>query len=151
MIVDQQLVIQVSPWLLSYLARCVCIAIQIRRRQFISLLSHAAAVFCTQALSLSMHRCLEVAEILATIIDYVKVLPHIAPFDGGYTPFTEGNHHLLQLAVTCRAFSEPALNALWRTQKSLLPLIETLPEDAWDTTVTHEDNDKFVHRVVRIP
>lgn len=96
-----------------------------------------------------MHRCLEVAEILATVMDYVEVLPHIAPSDGGYTPFTEGKHHLLQLAVTCRTFSEPALNALWRTQKSLLPLIETLPEDAWDTTITHEDSDEIVHRVVR--
>lgn len=97
-----------------------------------------------------MHRCLEVAEIVATIIDYVEVLPHIAPLDGGFTPFTEGKHHLLQLAVTCRVFSDAALNALWRTQKSLLPLIQTLPEDAWDDTITHEDNIRFVHRMVRI-
>ena len=35
--------------------------------------------------------------------------------------------YLRWAALSCRAFSRPALNALWRTLDSLLPLLKLLP------------------------
>ncbi|EDR11170.1 uncharacterized protein LACBIDRAFT_324746 [Laccaria bicolor S238N-H82] len=38
---------------------------------------------------------------------------------------------LARLARTCKAFQDPALNILWHTQKTLLPLLKCLPPNAW--------------------
>ncbi|KAF9450014.1 hypothetical protein P691DRAFT_504619 [Macrolepiota fuliginosa MF-IS2] len=39
---------------------------------------------------------------------------------------------LYALAVVNRAFSEPSLDVLWRTQTSLIPLVMSLPDDAYE-------------------
>ena len=35
------------------------------------------------------------------------------------------------LACCCKSFEDPALDALWRTQDRLLPLLKSLPGDVW--------------------
>ncbi|KAI0740806.1 hypothetical protein C8Q76DRAFT_608362 [Earliella scabrosa] len=39
---------------------------------------------------------------------------------------------ILALALTCKAFLEPALDQLWRRQLNLVNLIKTLPKDSWE-------------------
>ena len=39
---------------------------------------------------------------------------------------------ILALALTCKAFLEPALDQLWRRQLNLVNLIKTLPQDSWE-------------------
>ncbi|KAH7911769.1 hypothetical protein BJ138DRAFT_1112953 [Hygrophoropsis aurantiaca] len=46
---------------------------------------------------------------------------------------------LATLARTCRALRDPALNVLWRTQYSLVPLLSTLPGDAWEVMMDTSD------------
>jgi hypothetical protein len=58
-----------------------------------------------------------------------------------------GNRTLACLARTTRAFEGPALDALWRTQKSLVPLLKLMPPDMW--TVTREINGHMrINRLV---
>lgn len=40
-----------------------------------------------------------------------------------------GRRSVSRLARTCRALSEPCLNALWKELDSLLPLLSLLPND----------------------
>ena len=63
------------------------------------------------------HRTLAVDEILREIIDRViDIHPPTA----------------VSLACCAKSFEEPALSALWKTQKELPVLIRTLPPDSWD-------------------
>jgi hypothetical protein len=73
-----------------------------------------------------MHPCLEVQEILANIISHIE-LKH----EDGEPEAATGWHDVLNLALTCKAFLEPALDGLWHTQPSLFSLLQTLPEDAF--------------------
>jgi len=61
-----------------------------------------------------MHRCLQIQEILSIIFRYVLIQETLA-----------------RLARTCIDFRDPALNVLWHTQHTLLPLFKCLPRDAW--------------------
>ncbi|KAI0941459.1 hypothetical protein AcW1_003344 [Taiwanofungus camphoratus] len=72
-----------------------------------------------------MHRCLLIEEILSIIIEQIF-------FDVDSRGTFSGTCTLLAFALTCRTISEPALDRLWHTQLTLLPLIKTLPSDAWD-------------------
>lgn len=70
-----------------------------------------------------MHHCLEIAEILKII----------------FNNFSESNivHHrrsLYALALVSKAFHEPALDILWRSQESILRLIKTFPVEVWEET-----------------
>ena len=65
-----------------------------------------------------MHHCLSVPEILSNIFQYVKCA------------IKEGPATLASAARTCKTFSEPALDILWRDQSSLMPLIKCLPANA---------------------
>ena len=60
--------------------------------------------------------CLEIPEILIHILEHIYV-SH------------KGRSALAKLARTCKLFSGPALDVLWRIQTSLLPLIMTLPRE----------------------
>lgn len=60
-----------------------------------------------------MHPCLLVDEIARKILDY-------AP-----------KRDQFSLAITCKAFAEPALDTLWHEQRSLVPLIRCMPQDLW--------------------
>nr|GAT49636.1 predicted protein [Mycena chlorophos] len=63
-----------------------------------------------------MHPCLCIDEILDRIFEYL--LPY--------------NHNLAALALTCRAFTEPASEKLWRTLPELEHLLRCLPADCWE-------------------
>ena len=61
-----------------------------------------------------MHRCLQIQELLSIIFQNVCIQGTLA-----------------RLARTCTDFRDPALNVLWHTQNTFLPLFECLPRDAW--------------------
>jgi hypothetical protein len=63
-----------------------------------------------------MHHCLEVTEIL------VNIFEHCAD---------DWRCKLLPLALTCKYFLEPSLNALWGGRRSVVELLKTFPSDAW--------------------
>ncbi|KAJ3003601.1 hypothetical protein NUW54_g5212 [Trametes sanguinea] len=85
----------------------------------------------------SMHRALLLPDIFSRILDFVEVeIP-----DTFYAAYCKGrwkNGSFARLARTCRTFLEPSLNALWKHQFTLAPLVKTLPEDAWDEVCTRE-------------
>ncbi|RDB17293.1 hypothetical protein Hypma_001931 [Hypsizygus marmoreus] len=59
-------------------------------------------------------------DILGRVFEYFSSEPCTFP-----KPLT--NTHLLWAALTCKAFLEPALNVLWRSASSLVPLLNLLP------------------------
>ncbi|KAG9311558.1 hypothetical protein JVU11DRAFT_7763 [Chiua virens] len=63
--------------------------------------------------------CLNILEIRHEIFEYVFAT-------------TGGHRDLAALARTCRAYHVPALSILWRTHKSLVPLILCFPSDMLD-------------------
>jgi hypothetical protein len=70
-----------------------------------------------------MHKALLISEVVANVCSEL-VSEHL--FDCQY-PGT-----LSAFAATCRAISEPALDALWRTQLSLAPLLRCMAPDLWE-------------------
>lgn len=68
-----------------------------------------------------MHYCLQVNEILDLILSDL--------FES--KPGRQSKHNLVSAALTCHDFLEVALDILWKTQTSLVPLIKTLPHDRW--------------------
>ena len=64
-----------------------------------------------------MHACLNVDEIVRLIA------LELVAFGGKATAVC--------LACCCKSFEDPALDALWATQESLLPLLKSLPSDVW--------------------
>lgn len=76
-----------------------------------------------------MHRCLWISEIVVNIAEEVLL------DEEWEVPASWDT--LAKLARTCRMFSEPSLNALWRFQSSLMPLLRTMPDDLWNMD---EDN-----------
>ncbi|KAG1809039.1 hypothetical protein EV424DRAFT_176368 [Suillus variegatus] len=69
----------------------------------------------------TMHRALLISEILSNIISHISVdeRPGVWPFE--YV--TSSKPTLFALALTCRAFSEQALDALWNNFKGVEPLM----------------------------
>ncbi|GBE80900.1 hypothetical protein SCP_0306210 [Sparassis crispa] len=58
-----------------------------------------------------------------------------------------GYHTVLRMAMTCQAFKEPALDILWHNLITLVPLIQTLPQDAWcksDTLNTYGEKQCII-------
>ncbi|KAI0359274.1 hypothetical protein OH77DRAFT_1395502 [Trametes cingulata] len=84
-----------------------------------------------------MHRCLLLPDILQRILDILLILPR-ADFYGGYQQFQDKNPSLARLARTCRRFLEPCLDVLWRHQRTLAPLVRTLPADVYEETLYQE-------------
>jgi hypothetical protein len=66
-----------------------------------------------------MHRSLQITEILDNIFE-------------SYNDDTQGKSTLLNLALVCKIFHEPALDALWIFQRSFVTLLKTFPEDLWE-------------------
>ncbi|KII93136.1 hypothetical protein PLICRDRAFT_49209 [Plicaturopsis crispa FD-325 SS-3] len=64
-----------------------------------------------------MHRCLTTLDILFIIFEYQDI----------------ENYDLACLATTCRTFSGPALDILWREQKELPVLLKSMSSDLWGT------------------
>jgi len=64
-----------------------------------------------------MHACLNVDEIVRL------VALELVAFGGEATAVC--------LACCCKSFEDPALDALWKKQGSLTPLLKSLPSDVW--------------------
>lgn len=64
----------------------------------------------------TMHRCLQIEEILRNVLECHADAPE----------------SLVNMALTCRAFYEPAMYIRWRTLRSLEPLMRLLPRHKWD-------------------
>ncbi|PPQ69518.1 hypothetical protein CVT25_013382 [Psilocybe cyanescens] len=74
-----------------------------------------------------MHLCLQVNEILDLILtDLFESRPGL-----------QSKHDLISAALTCHDFLENALDILWKTQTSLVPLIKTLPRNRWRESQTN--------------
>ncbi|KAJ7435786.1 hypothetical protein B0H11DRAFT_670908 [Mycena galericulata] len=76
-----------------------------------------------------MHRCLTITEIRNIIcfnLDASCVDAEGRLLD---PPHPDNRPALAALARTCTSFSGPALDVLWRTQISLVPLLRCMPED----------------------
>ena len=67
----------------------------------------------------TMHLCLQISEILDNIF-------------GSYNGNKQGKSTLLHLALVCKIFHEPALDALWKFQRSFWTLLKTFPRDSWE-------------------
>jgi hypothetical protein len=75
--------------------------------------------------ALKMHHCLSILEILDLICDNLDGSMSVP----GPSPRLRT---LANLARTCTLFSEPALDALWRTQTSLNPLFGVMAADLFE-------------------
>jgi hypothetical protein len=71
-----------------------------------------------------MHKALLISEVVANVCSEL-VREHL--FDDCQYPGT-----LAAFAATCRAISEPALDVLWCTQLSLVPLLRCMAPDLWE-------------------
>ena len=67
----------------------------------------------------TMHRCLQIPELLAIVFEMVYSEP-----DGPATAAL--------LARTARIFEDTALDILWRAQNTLVPLLKCFPVDMWE-------------------
>ncbi|KAG2045957.1 hypothetical protein BDR06DRAFT_1015149 [Suillus hirtellus] len=83
-----------------------------------------------------MHRCLRLTEILEIIFCLVLDVQFIDPSFDAYQllqpailpfPNTKGRHTVLNLALTCRAFRDPALNVLHSYIGDIWPLSKSVP------------------------
>ncbi|KAG6907082.1 hypothetical protein DXG01_010654 [Tephrocybe rancida] len=77
-----------------------------------------------------LHSSLTVPEVLDTIFEalFNEILN---PDEDEWDSDHEARASLVALALTCRAFQEPALNQLWKGQLVFTPLIRCMPEDVW--------------------
>lgn len=78
-----------------------------------------------------MHHCLEIPEILDLIFDSVL----------NDAPSGDSRRTMLAVALTCHGFNGVALNVLWHTQTSLVPLIKCMPDDLWRESPAGFDRD----------
>jgi len=69
-----------------------------------------------------MHKALLISEVVANVCSEL-VSEHL---------FYDRPGTLAAFAATCRAISEPALDALWRMQLSLVPLLRCMAPDLWE-------------------
>ncbi|KAK6969186.1 hypothetical protein R3P38DRAFT_2455723, partial [Favolaschia claudopus] len=77
-----------------------------------------------------MHRCWEIAELVHLIFDELDpYLPGIYHVDG---PLRTNAMALSRLAQTCRRFSDPALDVLWKANEGLILLLQCLPAHSWE-------------------
>lgn len=65
-----------------------------------------------------MHFCLQISEILVKIF-------------ASYDDDKESIKTLYSLALVCKTLHEPARDALWRFQRSLVSLLKMFPGDVW--------------------
>ncbi|KAG0704090.1 hypothetical protein DFH29DRAFT_399420 [Suillus ampliporus] len=107
----------------------------------------------------TMPRALLVSEIFSNVISYVGT--HVMYGDRREGPAKLSRRTLLALALTCRAFSEQALDALWETITSIARLLQCagiiltpkkLPQDDDDDSVILTESQlaiisRYAHRV----
>lgn len=78
-----------------------------------------------------MHRAMTISEVFGVVVDCLT--EDTVLHSSFVTEDTDkaGRRALAVLARTCRAFSEPALDALWFRLHSLRPFVLCLPTKAW--------------------
>ncbi|KAJ7495524.1 hypothetical protein FB451DRAFT_1121975 [Mycena latifolia] len=84
-----------------------------------------------------MHRGLQIFEIVESICSHLGS----QGLDSG--PQRSGSNALAALARACRAFHDPALSALWYHQRSLLHILQCMPNDIWSTSPTEFNIDSL--------
>ncbi|RXW15705.1 hypothetical protein EST38_g10149 [Candolleomyces aberdarensis] len=87
-------------------------------------------------------------DILGEICEYLSSNDDLEELDS--VQVAEGRQNLAWLALTCKAFLEPALDQLWRSLNTLYPLFKILPAfiqtdgtHVLRGTITPEDWDRF--------
>ena len=78
-----------------------------------------------------MHQCLEIPEIFGLIFELIM----------NDAPSAKSRRTLLALALTHHGFKAVALDVLWHTQTSLVPLIKCTPDDLWEESPVGFDRD----------
>lgn len=78
-----------------------------------------------------MHHALLLPDIFRRILDFLEIIPN-SDFYSSYQEGREHNLYIARLAQTCTTFLEPCLDALWKHQRTLGPLVKTLPADAYE-------------------
>lgn len=76
-----------------------------------------------------MHQCLQIVEVQEHIVHYASVSTNC------------------QLALTCRALYESAMDAVWATLTGYAPLIKCMPAEVWSETF-HADRPREIYKVV---
>ncbi|KIM44320.1 hypothetical protein M413DRAFT_443328 [Hebeloma cylindrosporum] len=103
-----------------------------------------------------MHPALAVPEIIQTILEYLLPKPkhYRKAYKEYYLLATASRSSVLNVALTCRSFSEPALDILWWAMDDLTPLFNFLPGFQNDQEIdfpisTHalEVLEKFASRI----
>ncbi|KAL0954918.1 hypothetical protein HGRIS_003850 [Hohenbuehelia grisea] len=82
-----------------------------------------------------MHRCLLVPELVNHIIGFIseEISASVRGSDCGQDFERTELDTLARMARTCRAFSVPALNQLWKKLPWFSPLLKLFPKDCWFT------------------
>lgn len=77
-----------------------------------------------------MHRTLRIPELVQIIVSHLECHHYWYGFP---VPTDITKHTLLSLALTCKDFVEPALDALWCFQHGPILLLNLLPDDLLKT------------------
>ncbi|KAJ6487555.1 hypothetical protein DFH09DRAFT_1105816 [Mycena vulgaris] len=90
-----------------------------------------------------MDRALAIPEVVSLVFEEVASPPPGLPSSAN-RPY--GAVGLARLARTCRAFSDPALDLLWKSQYTIIPLLRCFPPHLWEITGSGTPDDpKIFH------
>lgn len=87
-----------------------------------------------------MHRALLLDEILKEVVGWMSLLD---------ASQLDRQKSLKAFTLTCRAFSEPALDNIWRGPVKMSALIRIMPE-VYRTWVEDGNNDQIVSSIVQV-
>lgn len=106
----------------------------------------------------TMHRCLQIQEIVSIIVDFAYAAPRhgLRPntrtegekIYNDYPPRDHDTSTVLSFALTCHAFLEPSLDALWFRQTSLKPLLGCFPPALRDDGFTYVSGSIDIHKTL---
>ena len=100
-------------------------------------------------LLVAMHLIFSLPDVFFNILDFANLqVPDVDDPFRGHHQFWDYNPTLASMAVTCKAFTEPTLNVLWRSQRSLGPLVRTLPAELWEEEVVGTYFNKPAYEIV---
>ncbi|KAJ7504022.1 hypothetical protein B0H11DRAFT_541656 [Mycena galericulata] len=78
-----------------------------------------------------MHRCLEMPDVLDVIVSHLPAAP-MEESPEAWDLAAIRRRALASLACASRNFKEPALNALWRFQETIMNLLNLIPAGLWE-------------------
>lgn len=84
-----------------------------------------------------MHRAMTILEVVEEVCYYLST--------------GTSSRNALALAVTCKILHNPALNSLWKTQKSIIPLLSCLPDDLFNKRPNLSDDQALVRCTIVLP